>query len=163
MIRHAFFGLRGGRDGSGAAALPVAALRVAMILAAFGAGLMAAVGGAGLFQSRAFAAWLGAVAVPAIAASADDEDLPAWTGQDKCYVLVVLVVVIASQVADDCGFWTTEAIPATLLGDLWMAPLWLSRTGTLSLLTAGFHPFFHPQYFFSSMPMIGWTCRLRRR
>ena len=162
MIRHAFF-LRGARDGSSAAALPVAALGVAMIPAAFGTGLMTAVGGAGLLQSRAFAARLGAVAVTAIATSADDEDSPAGAGQSERYVLIVFAVVIASQVADDCGFWTTEAIPATLLGDLWMAALWLSRTGTLSLLTAGFLPFFHPLYFLFSTPMIGSTCRLRRR
>lgn len=115
-----------------------------MILASFRAGLMAAIGGTSLFQPRALAAWIGAVAVAAIAASANDKDLPARTCQSERYVLVV----IASQVADARGFWTTEAIPATLLGDLWMAPLWLSRTGTLSLLTAGFLPFSHPQYFF---------------
>ena len=105
MIRHAFFGLREGRrDGSGATALPVAALGVAMIPAAFGTGLMTAVGGAGLLQSRAFAARLGAVAVTAIATSADDEDSPAGAGQSERYVLIVFAVVIASQVADDCGF-----------------------------------------------------------
>ena len=90
-----------------------------MILASFGAGLMAAVGGSGLFQTRAFAAWIRAVAVTAIAAPADDEDLPAGTAQCERDVLVV----IASQVAETGGVWTTEAIPATLLGDLWMAPL----------------------------------------
>ena len=94
-----------------------------MILAAFGAGLMPPVGGAGLFPSRAFAAWIRAVAVTAIAAAADDEDLPAGAGQGERYVLLVIAVVLASQVADARGFWTTEAIPATLLSDLWMAPL----------------------------------------
>jgi hypothetical protein len=48
-----------------------------MIAATFVTGLMTAIGGAGLLAALALAAWIGAVAVSAIASAADDKDLAA--------------------------------------------------------------------------------------
>jgi len=88
LIRHAFFRGRGGDPG--AAALPVAALAIAMILTALGTGLMTAVGCARLLAPRLPAAKLGTVAMSAIASAADGEDPAAGAGQEEDLVVVVV-------------------------------------------------------------------------
>ena len=77
LIRHAFRGGDGGGPGSGAAALAVAALAIAMILPSFEAGLMTLIGCPGLLAALLATAFIGAIAVSAVAAPADGEGVAA--------------------------------------------------------------------------------------